>query len=92
MKALPLFLNMEIHMFKKQNQKYVELYFKQYVNEAEVSEITGISKSHLQNLRWQGKGFPYYKISKKVLYKLSEVIDYMEEHRVEPANLINNVL
>jgi hypothetical protein len=57
----------------------------QYINETKVSEITGFSKSHLQNLRWKGTdGFPYYKISKKVLYKLSEVIDYIEQHRIEP--------
>ncbi len=62
----------------------------QYVNETAVSKLTGFSKSHLQNMRWLNKGFPYYKISKKVLYKQSEVVDYMEQHRIEPEGEYEN--
>jgi hypothetical protein len=57
-----------------------------YINEKAVSDITGFSISHLQNMRWLGKGMPYYKVSKKVLYRKSDVIEYLERHRIEPAD------
>jgi hypothetical protein len=61
-----------------------------YINETEVSTITGFSKSLLQNWRWLGKGIPYYKVSKKVLYRKSDVINYIEQYRIVPQDLPTN--
>ena len=42
--------------------------FSKYLTEIEVSEITGISKSCLQQHRWLRKGLPYIKIGRSVRY------------------------
>lgn len=55
-----------------------------YLSEKECAELTGFARSTLQNHRHQHKGFPYYKTGKKVSYKMSEIISYMERHRVDP--------
>ena len=56
---------------------------KKYITEKEVSEITSRALSTLRNERFLGKGIPYIKIGKSVRYRLDDVIEYMEERRVE---------
>jgi predicted DNA-binding transcriptional regulator AlpA len=57
---------------------------KQYFNEREVSEFTGISLSSLRNDRHLSRGLPYIKLGKSVRYDLRDVISHMESHRVQP--------
>jgi phage terminase Nu1 subunit (DNA packaging protein) len=56
-----------------------------YLNEFQVSEITGIALSTLRNQRFQRRGIPYSKLGggKSVRYSLEDVIGYMTESRVE---------
>lgn len=64
-----------------------------FLSEIECAQLTGYARSTLQNFRHQHKGFPYYKTGKKVSYKMSEVMSYMERHRVEPMPVnLNNSL
>jgi predicted DNA-binding transcriptional regulator AlpA len=45
----------------------------------QVSEETGITKGHLAQLRYMGKGPSYHKISaKKILYKESDIKNWLE--------------
>ena len=53
-----------------------------YVNEKEVSRITGISCSTLQKHRFMRKGIPYIKIGKSVFYCLADVYEYMNRNRI----------
>lgn len=55
---------------------------KLYLNEKEVSQITGISLATLRSNRVYGIGMPYYKVGKSVRYKRDEVIAYVEKNRV----------
>ena len=57
-----------------------------WLNEKEVSEITGLSLSTLRNSRHAGVLLNYYKINKSVRYKLSETLEFMEKHRIETDN------
>ena len=57
-----------------------------YINEKEVSDITGISLATLRNDRFLNKGISYIKLGKSVRYNLKDVIDYMERHRIEFEN------
>jgi len=54
-----------------------------YINEKQAHATTGLALSTLRNNRWLGRGIPFYKIGKAVRYKLSDVLNYMERHRIE---------
>jgi predicted DNA-binding transcriptional regulator AlpA len=54
-----------------------------YVNEKEVSRITGLGLPTLRNYRHIGKGPTYSKIGRSVRYELADVVAYMEERKVK---------
>jgi predicted DNA-binding transcriptional regulator AlpA len=55
-----------------------------YIDEREVSRITGRGLQTLRNDRCKKRGFPYRKIGRQVRYLESEVIQTMEERRIQP--------
>jgi hypothetical protein len=55
---------------------------KQYIREKQVAEITSLKLPTLRNHRFLGKGIPYIKVGKTVLYDPDDVIAFMESHRV----------
>ncbi len=56
-----------------------ELLKKPFLNEFEVSEITGRAVSTLRNDRFLRRGIPYLKISKRsIRYRTPEVMNFME--------------
>jgi hypothetical protein len=57
-----------------------------FIGEKETSKETHFSVSKLQTDRHYGRGLPYYKVGRKILYKRSEVREYIERHRIEPVN------
>jgi hypothetical protein len=57
-----------------------------YVDEKEVSRITGRAVQTLRNDRFHGRGLPYHKFGRQVRYSLEEVLDYLKNRRIEPAN------
>ena len=61
--------------------------FSKYLTEIEVSEITGISKSCLQQNRWLRKGLPYIKIKRSVRYKESDIMAYLDQLKVQTKPL-----
>ena len=56
---------------------------KKYLSETQLAEITGVSRATLQQHRWLGKGIPYSKFGRSVRYLESDVLEYMERHRIE---------
>jgi predicted DNA-binding transcriptional regulator AlpA len=51
----------------------------EFIQPAEVKEITGLSIATLAHLRYQGEGPRFYKPTPRtVLYKRSEVFDWLE--------------
>jgi hypothetical protein len=58
-----------------------------YVNEKEVSRITGRAIQTLRNDRHRGHGIPYVKIGRAVRYRLSDVIDFMENRKIKTVPL-----
>ena len=54
-----------------------------YLNENQVSERLGVSVNLLRKHRWEGKGLPYVKFGTRVLYAEPEVVEYLQEHRIE---------
>lgn len=54
----------------------------QWLNEKEVSEMTGSAVQTLRNHRYKRRGIPYCKVGGRVLYKLSDVENYMDSCRI----------
>jgi predicted DNA-binding transcriptional regulator AlpA len=54
-----------------------------YLNEKQVSEMTGLALPTLRNDRSLGRGLPYIKLRKSVRYNESDVIAYMERHKIQ---------
>ena len=57
---------------------------KRYVNEVEISHITGLAIQTIRNMRCQRRGFPYIKLGRSVRYDPDEVVTYMEERKITP--------
>lgn len=57
-----------------------------FLNENEVSAMTGLSVQTLRNWRFHHKGIPYVKAgSRAVRYNLDDVVRFMEMNKVTPA-------
>jgi predicted DNA-binding transcriptional regulator AlpA len=54
-----------------------------YLTEAEVSHLTGRAKSTLAKDRFYRRGITFYKIGRSVRYKYIDVIEFMDQHRVD---------
>ena len=59
----------------------------QYIDEREVSRITGRALPTLRNDRHRGQGIPYSKIGRSVRYSLSDVITFMESRKIQTASI-----
>ncbi len=55
-----------------------------WVDEKEVARILGVAVQTLRNRRFQGLEPCFYKVGRSVRYKLSDVLSFMERHKVEP--------
>jgi len=55
-----------------------------WIEPREVERISGKKLQTLANERHDGRGIPYYKVGRSVRYKLSDVLAFMERHRIDP--------
>ena len=53
-----------------------------YLNEVQVSDMTGRALSTLRNERARNEGIPYIKIGRSVRYDLIDVIGFMDAHKI----------
>jgi predicted DNA-binding transcriptional regulator AlpA len=53
-----------------------------YLNEKQVSEMTNIALPTLRNYRHLGKGPSYLKIGRSIRYSTTDVIEFMESHKI----------
>jgi hypothetical protein len=53
-------------------------------NEYQAARILGRSVCTLRNWRFQRKGPKYIKMGKSVNYLLTDLMDYLNEHRIDP--------
>ena len=71
---------MEIVKQETQSPKNAE---REFGSEADVERITGRRRKTLQKDRLFGKGFPFYRVGRQVLYDLNEVRSLVRAGRVE---------
>ena len=55
---------------------------KQFINERELSSITGIALPTLRRWRHQRKGPSYIKINRMVRYDYDQALEFMAEHEI----------
>lgn len=53
-----------------------------YLNEREVSRITGLSLSTLRNDRWRGRNIPFYRLGRSVRYRADDVVKWVEARKI----------
>ena len=53
-----------------------------YLNEKQVSELTGLALSTLRNDRATKRRLPYCKVGRSVRYDEADVVAYMEAHKI----------
>ncbi len=54
----------------------------QWLNEKEVSKMTGRAEQTLRNDRTKRQGIPYCKIGRSVRYRIEDVIFFMDANRI----------
>lgn len=59
----------------------------QYLTEVEVSTMTRIALLTLRNARSRGMGIAYYKVSRSIRYRLSDILDFMETKRITTSSV-----
>jgi predicted DNA-binding transcriptional regulator AlpA len=57
-----------------------------YIKECEVSRITGLALQTLRNYRANGIGPVYCKIGRSVRYPLTDLLSWLEAHRVQTSD------
>ena len=60
-----------------------ELLHHRYLNESEVTALTGRGLQSLRNDRCRRRGIRYCKVGKRVLYRLSDVLEFMDAHLIQ---------
>ena len=53
-----------------------------WINEKQVSQVTGIAIQTLRNWRQLRRGFPYSKVGRAVRYAVTDVEKFMEARKV----------
>jgi hypothetical protein len=56
----------------------------QVVNDVQAARYLGLAPQSLRNMRHYGKGPAYCKLGSRVVYKLSDLEQYLEQRRIDP--------
>ena len=57
----------------------------QALDEKAAASYTGLSVRTLQKRRFERQGPPYIKLGRRVAYRLEDLDNFLEAHRVDPA-------
>ncbi len=57
---------------------------KTFMGEKEISLRTSFKLQTLRNHRHLGKGLPYLKVGRKILYDWDDVVEYLETKKIYP--------
>ena len=56
-----------------------------FLSEIEAANFFGLSLKGFQAQRYRGEGPAYHKIGKKVLYSEEDILAYVKQTRIDPA-------
>lgn len=57
-----------------------------YLNERQVSDLTGIPVQTLRNHRCRGVGFPFVKLTRHVRYPEKDLLEFLESRKIETSD------
>ena len=60
-----------------------------YINEKELSAMTGRALQTLRNDRFNNKGFPYVRLGRSIRYDQNECISIIEQSKVATSSFNN---
>ncbi len=58
-----------------------------YLTARETSELTGIRLTTLGNQRSKRRGIPFIKAGGSIRYRMTDILSYMDEHRIDTEGL-----
>ena len=58
----------------------------QLVNSQQAADILCVSKAWLERDRWAGPTIPFHKVGRSVRYWVSDLLDYVDDRRVERSD------
>jgi len=56
---------------------------REYITPKELAQMLPITENTLAKHRWLKIGIPYIKLGRHVMYKISDIRDYMEQNKIE---------
>ena len=56
-----------------------------YVKDVIAADFIGCSVSRLRSDRFRCRGLPYYRFGRSILYKISDIEEYLEKTKVSPV-------
>ncbi|UCE07462.1 MAG: helix-turn-helix domain-containing protein [bacterium] len=57
---------------------------KEMLNDLEAARLLGLRPQTLRNWRHKQRGPSYIKLGRRVVYKLSDLSEYLTKHRINP--------
>jgi len=72
---------------ERTNQQALDLFKaepNQFITEKEAAKRLALSTSLLQKQRYLQEGPPYYKIGRAVRYYIPDLLNFAEQHRINP--------
>jgi predicted DNA-binding transcriptional regulator AlpA len=55
------------------------------IDEKAVALVTGLALGTIRNKRGEGTGPPYYRVGRRCVYRLTDVLSWMEAQKVDRA-------
>jgi len=55
------------------------------IDDKVVAQVTGLALGTIRNKRGDGTGPPYYRVGRRCVYRLSDVLSWMETRKVDRA-------
>jgi predicted DNA-binding transcriptional regulator AlpA len=56
----------------------------QFVNDRKAAEVLDAATQTMRNWRFQRRGPKYIKIGRSIRYAMSDLLAYMENHKIDP--------
>ena len=51
----------------------------------EAAPLVGLTERGLEMTRFRGDGPPYFRVGKRIRYRREDILNWLENHRVDPA-------
>lgn len=60
---------------------------KRYIKTKAAAKTIGLAEGTLHNMRANRKGPPYIRVGRAILYDLTDLLEYMRNHKIDPEKV-----